>query len=339
MKNKLFLITSLLIINGSLISQVPSDIPSNGLVGWWPFNGNAEDESDYNNDGTVYGATLTEDREGNPNAAYNFSGELDFIEVLDNNTLDFTNSYSLSAWYRTTNPNLADQAILGKGRHEFGTGYHLLFNSLSKIQFGFNNGEDYENSTINSGVTTQITDILESNWHHVVGTYDGTTAKLFIDGVLVNFLEIEYTLWNSEQSLLFGKETYGLNRQFDGDLDDIGMWDRVLSENEIEKIFLSKPQTTTDVNYHSHPTDFGGKVECYPNPTTDVINVDLSGLNDYSGQKLRIMNLSGQIVYEENVNQSKVVIDVKSLLSSGIYVINTVDRNGTITSTNKFVVQ
>jgi hypothetical protein len=339
MKNKLFLIASFLVINGSLISQIPSEIPLGGLVGWWPFNGNANDESDYGNHGTVNGATLTFDRDGNLNSAYNFNGESDFIEVLDDNTLDFTNSYSLSAWYRTTNPNLADQAILGKGRSEYGTGYHLLFNTLSKIQFGFNNGEGYGSGSINDGVTTQITDILESDWHHVIGTYDGTTAKLFIDGVLVNFLEIEYTLWNSEQSLLFGKETYGLNRQFDGDLDDIGMWNRVLSEDEIEKIFLSKPSTTTDVNDHSHPIDFGGKVECYPNPTTDIINVDLSDLNKYSGQKLRIMNLSGQIVYEENVNQSKVVIDVKSLLSSGIYVLNTVDQNGNVTSTNKFVVQ
>jgi hypothetical protein len=117
------------------------------------------------------------------------------------------------------------------------------------------------------------------------------------------------------------------------------MWNRALSKDEVEKVYNAIPSTTTDVNDHTHPTDFGGKVECYPNPTTDVINVDLSDLTDYSGQKLRIMNLSGQIVYEENVNQSKVVIDVKSLLSSGIYVLNTVDRNGTTTSTNKFVVQ
>ena len=104
----------------------------------------------------------------------------------------------------------------------------------------------------------------------------------------------------------------------------------------MEKLFV----TTNLINsYYEVEDENSSSIDVFPNPTTDVINVDLSGLNDYSGQKLRIMNLSGQIVYEENVNQSKVVIDVKSLLSSGIYVLNTVDRNGTITSTNKFVVQ
>jgi hypothetical protein len=122
-----------------------------------------------------------------------------------------------------------------------------------------------------------------------------------------------------------------------GKLDDIGIWNRVLTDKEIDDLY--RAVDTNVISNITHPTDFGGKVECYPNPTTDVINVDLSGLNDYSGQKLRIMNLSGQIVYEENVNQSKVVIDVKSVMTSGIYVLNTVDRNGTITSTNKFVVQ
>jgi hypothetical protein len=128
-----------------------------------------------------------------------------------------------------------------------------------------------------------------------------------------------------------------LYRYFEGDIDDIGMWNRVLTNKEIDDLYQS---VNTNVSSNiTYPVDFGSKVECYPNPTTDVINVDLSNLNDYSGQKLRIMNLSGQIVYEENVNQNKMVIDVKSLLSSGIYVLNTVDQHSNITSTNKFVVQ
>jgi hypothetical protein len=340
MKNKLFLIASLLIINGGIISQVPSYIPSEGLVGWWPFNGNADDESDYTNDGTVYGATLTQDREGNPNAAYNFNGMSNYIEVNDDNTLDFIDNYSLSGWYRTTNQYQPLQVVLGKGNNYGGTGYQLMVNGLSTIQFGFNNGYPGNSpEVINGGANTIPTEDLLNGWHHIVGTYDGVVAKLYIDGELVGETYEVFELSISEEPLLFGKETHSILRFFNGDLDDIGMWNRALTREEIGKMFISIPTTTTDVNDTSSPTDFGGKIECYPNPTTDVINVDLSGLNDYSGQKLRIMNLSGQIVYEENVNQSKVVIDVKSLLSSGIYVINTVDQNGNISSTNKFVVQ
>ena len=55
-------------------SQLPSYVPTNGLVGYWPFNGNANDESGNGNNGTVNGATLTADRNGNLNKAYNFGG-------------------------------------------------------------------------------------------------------------------------------------------------------------------------------------------------------------------------------------------------------------------------
>ena len=343
MKIKLFLIASLLIISNFLFAQVPSYVPSEGLVGWWPFNGNAEDESDYNNNGTIYGPTLTEDREGNSNAAYNFNGVFDYIEVLDDNSLDFTNSYSLSAWYRTTNNSAYNQTILGKGNDIGGSGYNMVVNSAIinydnlQIQSGFNNGLGFVEGSINGAAMTPSIDIYTTNWHHIIGTYDGNTAKLFIDGVLVDTTQIEFSLSISEQPLLFGNESHSLYRYFEGDIDDIGMWNRVLTNKEIDDLYQS---VNTNVSSNiTYPVDFGSKVECYPNPTTDVINVDLSNLNDYSGQKLRIMNLSGQIVYEENVNQNKMVIDVKSLLSSGIYVLNTVDQHSNITSTNKFVVQ
>ena len=52
---------------------VPNYVPTNGLVGWWPFNGNANDESGNGNNGTVYGAMLTNDRFGNLNSAYSFN--------------------------------------------------------------------------------------------------------------------------------------------------------------------------------------------------------------------------------------------------------------------------
>jgi len=56
-------------------------VSTNGLVGWWPFNGNANDESGTGNHGTVNGATLTADRFGNPNKAYSFDGLASYILI------------------------------------------------------------------------------------------------------------------------------------------------------------------------------------------------------------------------------------------------------------------
>tara|TARA_B100000902_G_C26670287_1_gene602721 strand:- start:79 stop:306 length:228 start_codon:yes stop_codon:yes gene_type:complete len=71
---KQLLLLPLLFITVISFGQVPNYVPTNGLVGYWPFNGNANDESVNTNNGTVNGATLTTDRFGNANSAYDFDG-------------------------------------------------------------------------------------------------------------------------------------------------------------------------------------------------------------------------------------------------------------------------
>lgn len=83
----------------SFAQNVPSYVPSNGLVGWWPFNGNANDESGNGNNGTVNGATLTSDRFGNAGKAYSFDGVDDVIIVQDDTTLQIrTGEITISVW-------------------------------------------------------------------------------------------------------------------------------------------------------------------------------------------------------------------------------------------------
>jgi hypothetical protein len=64
-----------------MFAQIPSYVPTNGLVGYWPFNGNANDVSGNGNNGVVSGATLTTDRFGAANKAYSFNGSSNFISV------------------------------------------------------------------------------------------------------------------------------------------------------------------------------------------------------------------------------------------------------------------
>ena len=63
-----------------------NNLPTDGLVGWWPFNGNANDESGNGNNGTVNGASLTTDRNGSLNSAYSFNG----VSSIKVNTPSFT---------------------------------------------------------------------------------------------------------------------------------------------------------------------------------------------------------------------------------------------------------
>jgi len=89
----------IILFNNTLLSQ----IPTNGLIGYWPFSGNANDTSGNNLNGTVNGAILTEDRFGNPSSAYSFDGNDDYILVNDDDLLSFPNNeFSFSFWVNPT---------------------------------------------------------------------------------------------------------------------------------------------------------------------------------------------------------------------------------------------
>ena len=77
----------------------PSYLPTEGLVGWWPFSGNALDSSTNGNNGIVSNAVLTTDRFGKPNAAYNFNGTDSRIDVADAPSLR-VRKITMSAWIK-----------------------------------------------------------------------------------------------------------------------------------------------------------------------------------------------------------------------------------------------
>ncbi len=100
-KNYLKLLVAMVFATNVMAQNIPSYVPKDGLVGWWPFNGNANDESGNGNHGTVNGATLTTDRYGKVNCAYSFDGDKDYIDIGNSNTLKrFKTNFTISAWIK-----------------------------------------------------------------------------------------------------------------------------------------------------------------------------------------------------------------------------------------------
>ena len=81
-----------------LLAQVPSYVPTNGLVAYWPFNGNANDESGNGNNGINYGATATSDRNGITNSALSFNGSSNYISIPYSNTIGVQQEITISFW-------------------------------------------------------------------------------------------------------------------------------------------------------------------------------------------------------------------------------------------------
>ena len=93
------IIITTLVITALIGLSANAQIPQNGLVAYYPFNGNANDESGNGNSGTVKGASLTTDRFGNSSSAFDFNGIDNMIEVPANNQFDFQN-FTISTWIK-----------------------------------------------------------------------------------------------------------------------------------------------------------------------------------------------------------------------------------------------
>jgi len=246
----LFVFTALLSIN--TFSQTPNYVPSNGLVGWWPFTGNANDSSGNGNNGTVNGATLTSDRFGNTNQAYNFDGN-DWIELNQLASINNSNELAVSIWVQSTGINLNTNCVIGCAQAYFARGndgsdgfyvYTRQGNSpnfRASVNGPFSGGVEVVNPTIHQ--------IPHINWHHLVLNYDGTNLKLFVNGSLVSTINYSINV-GVNPSLInaaFGRQFVPNFPYFTvGKLDDAGIWNRALTECEIQNLYQSALSLSVD---------------------------------------------------------------------------------------------
>jgi hypothetical protein len=238
---KLFVLAVLsIVLTANLYGQnVPFYMPKDGLVGYWPFNGNANDASGKRNHGIVNGAILTRDRNGVANNAYSFNGSNQKITVNDNDVLSFPSGiFTLSAWVNVNSPVL-DCNILCKYDITTNFEYNMGINSTNMMIGGQalslgGNG--------NSGAATSVHQYI-NNWHYF--TYvsnSGNGTKLFVDGVQIatGTFNTSSPMGNGTGSLYFGMGG-GWNQQnyFKGSIDDIAIYKRALTEQEIIALYTS----------------------------------------------------------------------------------------------------
>lgn len=202
-------------------------IPTNGLIAYYPFNGNANDESGNGNNGLVYNATLTTDRFYNSDKAYYFSGINSYIVVQHNSILNPLNAITLSAWVSLDNLN-NNAVILGKGEDTIPGWYSLLYRpSYQSLCFEINNGFGF---TLGTGNQPSV-----YTWYNIVGTFDGSYISVYLNGQYKYKIYLAGSLKSNDFPLIIGNSTNGYSLA--GKVDDIRIYDRALSENEIQMLY------------------------------------------------------------------------------------------------------
>jgi len=198
-------------------------IPTVGLVSYYPFNGNANDESGNGRNGTVNGAILTSDRFGSINKAYYFDGISNYIEC--NDAISF-NSFSIAVWVNTSPNNSTRKEIINGGDY-FVTdkGYHI-YKENNVARFDLSNHP----STVSSSI------IGNGNWTFLVCICDGGFLKLYINGNLESTSSGTASI--SPLKLLIGCDQPKNKSSFwIGKIDDIRIYNRALNTTEIQQLY------------------------------------------------------------------------------------------------------
>ena len=321
-------------------SNIPSYVPTNGLVGWWPFNGNANDESGNGNNGVVNGAALTIDRFGNVGKAFEFDGLDDNVLVQNSSSLMIFGDITMSAWVNTKGYDQIHnyQTIISKRQQDYewqywmGISYHFPYSHATKTITSRGNGPG------NQDQVWSQTPVNTNTWEHWICVYSGTEIRIYRNGILdiSGFNDVVTPVQNGV--LLFGQSvTWNTNEQFFGSLDDIAIYNRALTQQEITALYTG--QSTNNTN-----TDTTANITKPVPPGIPYQAV----IRNASGQIMTNANVTAQFtLHKDSAIGGVEYQEVHSLTTNGHGLINTVLGKGTATqgtfasinwaNTNKFL--
>ncbi len=302
------------------------NLPLDGLLAYYPFNGNANDEIGPN-DGTAFGASLTSDRFGNSNSAYEFNGTSDFISLEEPffNGSSSVSNFTYSTWIYVNQYPSSTQIISGK--EGYWRTITLEMNSNGSVQFKGSQPSPQAYHIIE----TAADKIILQDWNHIAVTFANETLKIYVNGSLEQTEILSIDSWdfswlaagNSSDTNLFGAQnpiSGGVQYHFEGKIDDFALWNRSFSAAEISN--LNNNTLTTD------KLKLVNSFSVYPNPVNKDLNIQLAA--DSSFIKCEVYNLLGQVVLESK--QTK--FSVKDL-PAATYFIKVFAENGQ--AVNRFI--
>lgn len=324
MKKVLYALITIIGFGNATMAQVPSYVPTNGLVGYWPFNGNANDASGNGNNGTVTGATLSTDRKGMTNNSYAFSNDAHHIIINGLYQTSITN-YTISTWFKKNTGSLNQDGSIVSGascnstpvrtglRAFIGTDNHCFFVAQS------------QNCVNGVGSGTTQTNYSDGLWHHFTGVFSALPGNIqpsaftiYIDGVMVaqnktaqNYNNLPIAPINNQSLPLI----FGNGREYDdhfpGAIDDVGIWNRALTQQEITNLYrgcndsiITAEPTNTNVGVglnaqFTTASANGSSYQWQTNPL-DLGWQNVSNNNSYTGASTNALTINKVSVSNHN---------------------------------------
>ena len=237
----------------------------------------AKDESGHGNDGTIYGAPWTTGISGK---ALSFDGNGDYVSVSNAPHLNPNSEITIEAWIYPSGVGSDSFGIVGKVDTPAHNGYILgRFRTTNKMRFypaGDYGGPKGAGADNNRFVST-VTDIPLNKWTHYAATFDGSTIKMFVNGVQENTFSYSGDIWETSQPLVIGRWYSNYNGYYyNGIIDEVAIYSKALTPEEIQAHYDAKRvgSPTTALSVKKDASTYSIKQE---QKTTVKITVENTG--------------------------------------------------------------
>jgi hypothetical protein len=205
-----------------------------GLIAYYPFDGDANDASGNGHHGTVYGATLTTDRKGEDGNAYSFDGVDDYISVMDSPDFDIgAGDMTVFAWISYEIGLNAKKTIISQttGLNSEDGWWWFIMKTISAHFLDLNIGEVFFYSDPPK----------QETWSHLAIVKEGNTITFYIDGIADEGHGFGRTIIDSDEELLIGtKRSNKWDTFFLGKIDELGFFNRAVSADEIKSVMNAR---------------------------------------------------------------------------------------------------
>lgn len=297
---------------------------NNGLLACYPFTGNSLDESGNGHNGTVYGSILTTDRFNNPNSAYSFDGVNDYIDLGLFSGFTQSNNFTISVWIQ---PDLVkSQTILMVYPDDFND----RFNAMAYYSHNGTSATiwDFGDCT-GGGRLFYPGTIFSSAWQHYVYTVNqGTEMKVYKNGILQTSQPSTSTFVDRNRSLWIGGgvDWSNANFYFDGKIDDMRLYDRELTEVEIQALYtlpsICSPTSLADASINDD--------QLFVFETENGIQVNIG--MQAADSEFKLFNVEGKTLYSRNNIKGGDKFEVElSQIASGVLFYSYKNSNRVIT--------
>ncbi|HYG15777.1 MAG TPA: LamG-like jellyroll fold domain-containing protein [Bacteroidia bacterium] len=348
-------------------AAVSAQIPLNGLIGNYMLNGDGDDMTSNNNNGTVQNTTNVANRYGIPNTALYFNGTDSKVIVGDVAVFENTNTISFSVWIKAES--------LGSG--QMTDVRPILAKWKSSTELSVSSWHFYLTDSVHIEVTdgTGFSDMAfpitfaNGEWTMLTGIFSSGNFKLYVNGALLGQkTAATTTIQNSSATFLIGDwyDIFDANyNTFKGAIDDVRIYNRVITDNEVKQLYnefmfydTTKVNDTVHVvvydTTHITVTDtlvidavitgtgnppFINTIKVYPNPSNDFITIDNGDFTGMNGYRVKITSSTGTEVFNSLINQQQFSINLSTWLGKGVYTISLYDAGNSLVDARKIVLK